>query len=377
MEAEEIEGLIDELEQRVERLRALYDQYFMGIEKIEPGVLRKDVDRRVWVLRREQIRNTGMRFKFNTVVQRYNTYQQYWMRICREIENGTYKRDLRRAAKKFGTEALTIQAKKRLGKQLQRELEESQEQASAQEQSDSMDIDVDVDMGDAPPQAPGALPRKKAPVHVVSLDALDNLEDILGLATTESRPQQAAARSSAHSFGNIDDIFGGPDDTDETRPHQRSALPSPAPATPPRPSSQPLPVRRPPASPSPRPPAPPAASTSSSGLGLTRKAPAASPGTAASPPQRPQPPAPPMTSVRPAARSDQALSDARMREIYSRYVQAKRECRESTSGITEDGLSRSLRATVEKLQATHKGRQIDFDVVIKDGKAVLKPVVKG
>ena len=61
MEAEEIEGLIDELEQRVERLRALYDQYFMGIEKIEPGVLRKDVDRRVWVLRREQIRNTGMR----------------------------------------------------------------------------------------------------------------------------------------------------------------------------------------------------------------------------------------------------------------------------------------------------------------------------
>ena len=84
-----------------------------------------------------------------------------------------------------------------------------------------------------------------------------------------------------------------------------------------------------------------------------------------------------MTGVRPAARSDQDLSDARVREIYSRYVQAKRECRESTSGITEDGLSRSLRATVEKLQSKHKGRQIDFDVVIKDGKAVLKPFVKG
>ena len=62
MEAAEIEIQIDELEQRVDRLRALYEQYFMGIEKLEPTIQRKDVDRRVWVLRREQIRNTGLRF---------------------------------------------------------------------------------------------------------------------------------------------------------------------------------------------------------------------------------------------------------------------------------------------------------------------------
>ena len=96
METAEIEVLVEELEQRVERLRALYEQYFMGIEKIEPSVLRKDVDRRLWVLRREQLRNTALRFKLNMVIQRYNTYQQYWGRICREIEAGTYKRDLRR-----------------------------------------------------------------------------------------------------------------------------------------------------------------------------------------------------------------------------------------------------------------------------------------
>ena len=39
------------------------------------------------------------------IIQRYNTFQQYWQRICREIENGTYKRDLGRAAERFGAAA--------------------------------------------------------------------------------------------------------------------------------------------------------------------------------------------------------------------------------------------------------------------------------
>ena len=77
MEQSEIEALVGELETRVDRLRALYEQYFMGIERIEPGVARKDVERRFQTLRREQIRNTALRFRFQMVVQRYNTYQSY------------------------------------------------------------------------------------------------------------------------------------------------------------------------------------------------------------------------------------------------------------------------------------------------------------
>src|SRR5690349_3674374 len=87
----------------------------MGLEKIEPAIARKDVDRRIYVLRREKIRNTAKRFKLQTLIQRYNTFQQYWQRICREIENGTYKRHLLRAQK--NGELLTIAARKRLGKQ--------------------------------------------------------------------------------------------------------------------------------------------------------------------------------------------------------------------------------------------------------------------
>ena len=40
MEQAELENLVTELELRVDRLRSLFEQYFMGIEKLEPGVPR-------------------------------------------------------------------------------------------------------------------------------------------------------------------------------------------------------------------------------------------------------------------------------------------------------------------------------------------------
>src|SRR3954471_16794370 len=114
MEPSEAERMLEDLETRIERLRALYEQYFMGIEKLEPQIPRKEVDRRITLLRKEQMRNTAMRFKFQTLIQRFNTMQQYWMRITREIENGTYRRDVIKAAHRFGEkEALTILGKKK------------------------------------------------------------------------------------------------------------------------------------------------------------------------------------------------------------------------------------------------------------------------
>ena len=97
MEPLELDTAIDELETRVERLRSLYEQFFMGIEKIAPAVAHKDVTRRIEILRREQIRNTAKRFRLQMIIQRHNTFQQYWQRVLREIENGTYKRHVLRA----------------------------------------------------------------------------------------------------------------------------------------------------------------------------------------------------------------------------------------------------------------------------------------
>jgi hypothetical protein len=141
MESSEIEQLLDDLETRMERLRALYEQYFLGIEKLEPQTPRKDVDRRIVVVRREQVRNTALRFRFTTLLQRYNTLQQYWARTTREIENGTYRRDVRRAAQRFGEkEALTI-----LGK---RKADMYAALATAQAKRTRQDGEIDLDDAD-------------------------------------------------------------------------------------------------------------------------------------------------------------------------------------------------------------------------------------
>jgi hypothetical protein len=101
----DVEREVGELEVRLDRLRQLYDQYFLGFEKLVPDVARKDVERRVEVLRREQIRNTALRFRFTVITQKLNTYQSYWYRTCRQIEEGTFKRHVQKALKKFGPNA--------------------------------------------------------------------------------------------------------------------------------------------------------------------------------------------------------------------------------------------------------------------------------
>ncbi len=97
MDLREVEQLLADVETRLDRLRALYDQYFMGFERIEPHVPRKEVERRIYLLRKEPIRNTRLRFRFNMLIQRYNMFQTHWARVCRQIEEGTYRRHVLRA----------------------------------------------------------------------------------------------------------------------------------------------------------------------------------------------------------------------------------------------------------------------------------------
>jgi hypothetical protein len=92
-----VEELLSELSIKVERVKQLYEQYFMGIEKLEPQVARKEVQRTMLMLQQQYIRNTGLRFKFNTLLQKWNIYITYWNRVLREIENGTYTRHLAKA----------------------------------------------------------------------------------------------------------------------------------------------------------------------------------------------------------------------------------------------------------------------------------------
>ncbi|WNG21791.1 hypothetical protein F0U63_03245 [Cystobacter fuscus] len=81
-------------------------------------------------------------------------------------------------------------------------------------------------------------------------------------------------------------------------------------------------------------------------------------------------------AARPAASGSSDLSDARLKSVYDAYVAAKRNNKEDTSKMNYDSVAASLRKQVPELMKQHKANSVEFKVVIKDGKAVLKAVPK-
>lgn len=309
MEQTEIEKLIGDLEVAVDRLRSLYEQYFMGIEKIEPTVARKDADRRIYVLRKEQIRNTALRFRFQMLIQRYNTYQTHWQRICRDIENGTYKRHVIRAQRRFGGKPPSVQPTPAAtrDRSMAAELAELDQAFAPAEMLD----DSDVEMMD---DEPTPVTRRTPPV------------------VRGSGPGRASSRPPPSSRS-------GPPHPSPPRPAPRSA--------PPR---TPAPVRADlrPAGP---PPSPRSSATATRPVALAS----------------PRAPA--------VQRREGEMPEDRVRQIYVQYVETKRRQNESTAAITYDAVARSLRESSTRLRQ-RLGKPVDFEVAVKDGRAIIRPVVK-
>ncbi len=88
---------IAQLEKNLADLKLEFDKYFSGVEKIEPSKLRGEVQRIVRQLSTLYINNTAIKFKKDSVIAQYNSYNQYWNRILRQIEEGTYVRDVFKA----------------------------------------------------------------------------------------------------------------------------------------------------------------------------------------------------------------------------------------------------------------------------------------
>jgi hypothetical protein len=88
-------------------------------------------------------------------------------------------------------------------------------------------------------------------------------------------------------------------------------------------------------------------------------------------------PRPAVAPVRPpSAGSASDLSDDKLKTVYDAYVAAKRRNKEDTSKMSYDSIAASLRKQVPELMKQHGAKAVEFKVVIKDGKAVLKAVPK-
>jgi hypothetical protein len=250
------EDLLEEcgkVEEDLEKLKARFELYFVGIDRREPAREREEMKRRVGRLKGEFTRNTGLRFRIETLHARFLSYERMWTRSAREKEEGTYRRDLLRVRRKA-------------------ELEERGEPQKRKE---------------AVPAGAAAPTRDAAPP-----------------ASSPDKPAIAAA-----------------------------------------PAARPAPVE--PA------PAPVGAATAR----LDRSAPA------------PQPP----PGGRPAALPP-GMSEDQLRALYSAYVEAKKRCNEDVSRVSYETLARTVAKQVPEIVSKYKAKTVEFKVVIKDGRAILKAV---
>jgi hypothetical protein len=369
MDQRQFEATLSDAEIRLRRLRTLYDQWFHGLERSEPQVQRAEIDRIIMDLRRAQPRNTALRFRFNQLVQRYTSYNTYWQRITRQIEEGTYKRDVLRAKKRFG------------------ERDSDKEKRRAK---DGYELDLDIDIEAAldalkseppapapseppppmrtsrPPPNSSRPPRALREITPFALPGTGGLPSIPGVngktPASPSLPAVAAAQVSVP-----------PKVIVTPKVHTPSiaiAAPKAAPGVPNVSMPPPVPgaARKPPP-----PPVPPGASRRPPGPAVPSAAPvAARPAAAAN------------GGGGGALSDDQiqgiyarsALSDDQIQGIYARYVEARKQNKERVDNVKIETVAKTVRDMMPKLEQKHAGKKIDFEVVVKDGRVALKPVAK-
>jgi hypothetical protein len=294
MTPKEFEIMLSEAEVQLSRIKHLYEQWFQGIERIEPQIPRKQFDRALHELRKVKPRNTALRFRYQTLIQRYTTLQTYWRRIGRQIEEGTYRRDLLRARRR--REAARADREQQRGRRSSNPLE--------------LDPNEDTNMDD------------------LIAEASDRMDELL----------KAPEPSSKVATLDLDPSNGAPPSDSEPR-----ARPVPAP----RPEQLAARFTKPQSR-------RPATTRDKSNSAIT--------------PSRRAPPAITARSKGPG--------EARMRQIYDSYIDAKRRNNERTDQIDYETVAKSLKKMVPKLDRKHKGKGVDFTVVVKDGKVGIKPVVK-
>ncbi|MCZ6783366.1 MAG: hypothetical protein O7G30_08665 [Proteobacteria bacterium] len=85
------------LEFKIQQLKLDYEHYFSGARPREPAYPRSEIQKQFNRYSNSPIKNTAMRFKFNTLYSRFQCFKRQWDSILRQIEQGTYKRHLFRA----------------------------------------------------------------------------------------------------------------------------------------------------------------------------------------------------------------------------------------------------------------------------------------
>ena len=330
----------NELESELAELRAAYEQYFMGNERFPPLKKHEGFKKQFMKLKSTFVRQTATKFRIESIGQKMLTFERLWERTIKEIEAGTYKRHLFRLKRHGGPE----------------------QQKKKKDSDFDVDEDLDIsDLDDGDDTLSAALAAAEAAASTRA--AAPQIKPVVPAITPLTPPAGVAPTIPAHT----PPAGVAPTIAAHTPPHGLKPLTPPipgAPIAPPRPSGPPK-ISAPLATgvtaalkPAPA-VAPPARPVGATGANAAFKP-------ASSPPSRPAGP----------VGAEGGLSDTKVKAIYDAYVMAKKRCGEDTRAVTLDSVASSLRKQVPELMKQHNAKSVEFKVVIKDGKAVLRALPK-
>ncbi len=385
MEAKEFEELLSDVETRMDRLRALYENWFRGYEKLEPMTARKDVERRVYQLRKDLPRNTGLRFRYNTLFQRYTTMTTYWARTAKQIEEGTYRLQLQRLRRK--NERQNERQKERAAAR-PREKGDSDRPAPHQGYELNLDEQLDVRdlLDDSELDAVARAMDEPGPNSVAPFAAPQRAAPAMTFAKPVERARaggpngmaRAMSESSSYSEPPPADDFADPPTAQASLPNAQAKAPharAPS-ASLPKPHAPSASLPKPPSASLPKPPPlPPMPSSPRAPLGNAGNAGMPRSLPVGGMPRVPAPPTPSAASPSSASgERSEALGEQRMKSLYDEYTSARRKNNEGE--VRYDALVSSIQKMLPELQKKHAGKQIDFEIVLKDGRVGLRPKAK-
>jgi len=346
------------IEEALVALKVKYEHYFLGNERLPPAREHEDLKKRLMKLKNSFVRNTAAKFRVQSIATKFGTYERLWSRTLQEIENGTYHRDVAKARRRAQ----------------QAEKAEKRKSAKGPVELSEQDADFDVEeieeLHEEVPPTPVAKPvPAMAPVSPPK--GLPSIAPVVPPVAPAVAPLIPSVAPVVPAIKPV-------------APAIKPVAPAVAPLVPP------LAPVVPPVAPAVAPRiAPVAAAAAKPAVGPrtgtpVAGTPAAGVPAAGGPPRTVSRPAVPAVAKpagsappRPAAASGAGeLSEDKLKAVYDAYVSAKRRNKEDTSKMSYDNVAASLRKQVPELIKQHNAKSVEFKVVIKDGKAVLKAVPK-
>ncbi len=89
-----VEVRLADFQRKVEQMRQLFDQYFAGVIKQQPSKDYAELQKYFRSFKSADFKTTASRFLFQTLQQRYIQYKSHWDKTLKQIEDGTFRRDL-------------------------------------------------------------------------------------------------------------------------------------------------------------------------------------------------------------------------------------------------------------------------------------------